>query len=138
MYKFFKSKKFFILLVSIVLISLIIFPYISYEKQHPLKASLIHMGFKSNINNLKSKNINYKVFMKNNSSKEVKYQLTILRKDSENYPYLNSIPEKYVTEIYTINQNESKYLEITDTFLSNQDNNTGGFYDNFDISIEYK
>ena len=125
--------------ITVILILLIIFPcFIDKEITSPLEAKVIHLEFTSAPKDMKVKNLNYKIFINNISNQNLEYTLTILRNDSPDYPYLDSIPEKYVTTSYTIDKNESKYIEITGSYLSDQDLNTNGFYDDFSVIIYYK
>jgi len=96
------------------------------------------MQFESSIDNLKQKNICYKVFVHNSSDTPQKYQLVFSREESYIYPYLESIPKEYTTEICDIAGNATEYLEIKDIYESNQDYDTGGFYQNFKIDVKYK
>lgn len=133
----FKSKVCLIITICIIL-GLFFYGFSSLKKSNPLTVSLVHMEFSSTNDNLKNKNINYKVFVKNNSDKQISYQLVFTRNDSSNYTYLDSIPKEYKSEILTIQKNKSEYLELKSIYSSNQDSNTGGFYDNFKVTVQYK
>lgn len=133
------KHKYKIILITLVLILLVIFPcFIDNDLIPPIEAKVIHLKFSSDPTNLKLKNLNYKIFISNTSNQSLEYTLTIVRNNSTNYQYLDSIPEKYVTSSYSIGENESTYIEITDSYLSNQGLNTSGSYEDFSIIIHYK
>ena len=130
------KHKYKITLITLALILLVIFPcFIDNDLILPIEAKVIQLKFTSDPTDLKLKNISYKIFVSNTSNQSLEYTLTIVRNDSPDYPYLDSIPEKYVTASYSIDKNESKYIEITDSYLSNQDLNTSGSYEDFSIII---
>ena len=132
------KHKYKIILIIIALILLVIFPcFIDNDLTPPMEAKVIHLEFSSDPTNLNLKNLNYNIFINNTSNQNLEYTLTIVRNDSPDYPYLDSIPEKYVTTSYSIDKNESKYIEITNSYLSDQNLNTSDSYDNFTIIIDY-
>ncbi len=131
------NKKYLFCCITIAL-GLVLYGLFNLKESTSLQVSLIHMEFNSSSDNIKSKSLNYKVLVNNNSSKPMDYQLIFARKDIENYPYLDSIPKEYISEMLSIKEKESKYLELKGIYLSNQDANTGGFYGNFEITIKYK
>jgi len=135
--KSYKNKSF---LIFCIIISFLLGFYGLYSLKinKTIQTSLVHVEFNSSKNNLKSKNLCYKIFVKNNGDKPVNFQLIFTRKATSNYPYLESIPPQYKSEILTIKEKESKYLELKSIYLSTQNSNTGGFYDNFEVVIQYK
>ncbi|GEM_PF-2561458 len=126
------------IIMAIITLSLGFYGLFTFERNNILKVELVHMEFNSNRNDLQNKNINYKVFIKNNSDKQIKYRLIFIRKDNEKYPYLDSIPKEYKSEVLYIGEGKSEFLELKTVYVSSQNKNTGGFYNNFNIEIQYQ
>lgn len=135
MMKTFGKKTQSILLIILILLGGLSLLFCKFNEKPKLEIHAVYLSFSSSQENLKLKNLNYKTFVKNESKKPINFKLTFTRKSSKTYPYLESIPEKYTSKMLSLEATESEYLEIKDVYMSNVDYNTGGNYDNFEVSV---
>lgn len=130
----FNRKLALFLVIALLTTSFIVFVQLRSE---PLEVTFIQMKFESLADNFSNKNIYYEVVVKNTTRKKCSYRLVFTRNPSEVYPYLDSIPERYVSKTYSIDRNSTEYIEVRDIYVSEQNSNTQGFYNNFKVEVEY-
>lgn len=94
-----------------------------------------HVYFTSNGDDPSIKELEYKVIVKNRSNKIQSFYLLIQRPKADWYPFLTSIPEKYYTELLTIQPNDIEHYDIKTSYKSEDTDVSGGNLGDFTVKV---
>lgn len=128
-------KRYFGLYVLILLLMIGFQLYLYVNPISNLSSSFGSIHFESNHQDHKIKELKYMISIRNSSNKKILFHAVITRPKADWYPYLDSIPEKYYSNLMTIDPKQGGIYEIEDTYHSQDHRITGGSLG--DLKVEF-
>ncbi|MDF2548377.1 MAG: hypothetical protein K0R93_3275 [Anaerosolibacter sp.] len=123
------------LYVLIVLAAFIFQLYLRINPISNLQASFRAVHFESSSEDPSIKELRYMLGIKNSSNQELRCHAVIVRPKADWYPYLDSIPEKYYSDLIIIPPDHGEFYEIEATYNSPDDRITGGSLGDFRVEF---